>query len=118
MSPVGVDFDLEDLRDVAEGCWRTVPSIDLALVQVYCTTRGLEKDVQGPEKVPSNVGGGYAKKDGVIRKKGMIDGGEQHHDMRGLGESLQLGVCSVFCLGSQPPEYKERGKEGILASLL
>ena len=73
MGPRGVDFNLQGLRDTTEGSSWAIPAIDLAFVQIDCTPRGLKEEIKRGEDISSYLGGGNAKKNGVISKEGVVD---------------------------------------------
>ena len=73
MGPQGIDFNLQGLRDMAEGSSWAIPAIDLAFVQIDCTSRGLEEEVKRGEDISGYLGGSNAKKDGVVYKEGMFN---------------------------------------------
>ena len=60
MGPRGVDFNLQGLRDTAEGSSWAIPAIDLAFVQIDCTSGGLEEEVKRGEDISGYLGGGDA----------------------------------------------------------
>ena len=73
MGPQGIDFNLQGLRDTAEGSNWAIPAIDLTFAQIDCTSRGLKEEIKRGEDISGYLGGGNAKKNGVVSKEGVVD---------------------------------------------
>ena len=64
----------------------------------------------GAEKVPGNLSGSYSKKDSVISKQSMVDGGDSIPKGKTQERSFRLESKQSSAKGVSDQNIKERGK--------
>ena len=74
----------------------------------------MEKKFKGAEKAPGNLCGSYSKKDSIIRKQSMVDGGDSIPKGKARERSFRLESEQSSAKGVSDQNIKEGGKRTSL----